>query len=96
MASAVAVSAMRGTLAKRSCSTVSARYSGRKSWPHWLTQWTSSIANKLSKPRACSESSSARKRGVVTRSGAAYSKAMSPRSKTLLDRVRLVACFAWS
>src|SRR6185312_10761574 len=37
-ASAVAVRAMRGTFGKRSCSTVSSRYSGRKSWPHCDTQ----------------------------------------------------------
>src|SRR3990172_2299038 len=44
--SAVAVSAMRGTAGKRSCNIVSARYSGRKSWPHCETQCASSIANR--------------------------------------------------
>jgi hypothetical protein len=43
--SAVAVSAMRGTSGKRSCSTESWRYSGRKSWPHCDTQCASSMAN---------------------------------------------------
>ena len=42
--SAVAVSAMRGTSGKRSCSTESCRYSGRKSWPHCETQCASSMA----------------------------------------------------
>ncbi len=64
--SAVAVSAMRGTPGKRSCSTVSLRYSGRKSWPHWETQWASSMANSaISQP-----ASRSRKPGVSSRSGA--------------------------
>jgi hypothetical protein len=46
IASAVAVSAMRGTPGKRSCSCASCRYSSRKSWPHWLTQCASSMANR--------------------------------------------------
>jgi hypothetical protein len=60
---------------------VSARYSGRKSWPHWLTQCASSMANRLSSPRSCRRVELARKRGVVSRSGAAYSSVMSPRSR---------------
>ena len=43
-ASAVAVTASRGTPGKISASRPSMRYSGRKSWPHWLTQCASSIA----------------------------------------------------
>ena len=77
-ASAVAVSASRGTPAKRSCSTLRPRYSSRKSWPHWLTQCASSMANRLSSWRSCSESSIARKRGVRMRSGAAYSSTSRP------------------
>src|SRR6218665_92288 len=77
-ASAVAVSAMRGTPGERWCSTVSARYSGRKSWPHWLTQCASSIANRLSWRCWYSPSSRPRKRGVFSRSGAAYSSVMAP------------------
>ena len=42
--SAVAVRAMRGTAGKRSCSSDSCRYSGRKSWPHCDTQCASSTA----------------------------------------------------
>ena len=43
--SAVAVSATRGTWGNNSRNLASSRYSGRKSWPHWLTQWASSMAN---------------------------------------------------
>ena len=43
-ASAVAVTARRGTSGNSSASRPSIRYSGRKSWPHWLTQWASSMA----------------------------------------------------
>ena len=53
--SAVAVSAMRGTLGKRSARTLSWRYSGRKSWPHWETQCASSMANSDSSVRASSD-----------------------------------------
>ena len=49
--SAVAVSAMRGTPGKRSCSTESCRYSGRKSWPHCETQCASSMAKSASRAR---------------------------------------------
>ena len=89
-ASAVAVSAMRGTSGKRSCSSDRPRYSSRKSWPHWLTQCASSIANRLSRPRSCSESSIARKRGVRMRSGAAYSSTRRPAQQLALDAPRLV------
>ena len=65
-ASAVAVSAMRGTCGKRSCSTESWMYSGRKSCPHCDTQWASSMANRPMRER----SSKSRKRGVISRSGA--------------------------
>ena len=58
--SAVAVSAMRGTPGKRSCSSDSCRYSGRKSWPHCDTQCASSMANSAMRAR----SSSSRQRGV--------------------------------
>src|SRR3989338_7953122 len=44
--SAVAVSAMRGTLGKRSCNIVSSRYSLRKSCPHCETQCASSMAKR--------------------------------------------------
>ena len=47
-ASAVAVTARRGTWGKTSASRPSMRYSGRKSWPHWLTQCASSIATRAS------------------------------------------------
>ena len=47
--SAVAVSAMRGTPGKRSASTDSRRYSGRKSCPHCDTQCASSMAKSASR-----------------------------------------------
>ena len=76
-ASAVAVSAMRGTSGQRSCSSVSWRYSGRKSWPHCETQCASSMANSAMRAR----SSSDRNRGVSSRSGATYSRSSSPREQ---------------
>ena len=63
--SAVAVSAIRGICGQRSCSTVSWRYSGRKSWPHCDTQWASSMANRAIWLRDSSD----RKRPVSSRSG---------------------------
>ena len=45
--SAVAVRAMTGTPANRSRIKPNWAYSGRKSWPHWLMQWASSMANRL-------------------------------------------------
>ena len=59
---------------KRSCSSDSCRYSGRKSWPHCDTQCASSMAN--SAIRDCSSSSSMR--GMTSRSGATYSRSSSP------------------
>ena len=53
--SAVAVSAMRGTFGKRSASTFSWRYSGRKSCPHCETQCASSMANSDSSVRVSSD-----------------------------------------
>ena len=47
-------------------STSSCRYSGRKSWPHWETQWASSMAKSAMRQR----SSSARVRSWSRRSGA--------------------------
>ena len=41
---AVAVKACRLTPGNSSRSRPSWRYSGRKSWPHWLMQWASSMA----------------------------------------------------
>ncbi len=69
-----AAGAMRGTAGKRSCSTDSWIYSGRKSWPHCDTQCASSIANRPIRAR----SSRSRKRGVIRRSGATYSRSSSP------------------
>ena len=43
-AAAVAVTARRGASGNTSASRPSIRYSGRKSCPHWLTQWASSMA----------------------------------------------------
>ena len=66
-ASAVAVSAMRGTSGKRSASTDSAMYSGRKSWPHCETQCASSMANSA---MLALRQQATRQRGVTSRSGA--------------------------
>jgi hypothetical protein len=63
--SAVAVSARRGTAAKRSRSTPSSRYSGRKSCPHWATQCASSMAKSARRAR----SSWARNPSPTSRSG---------------------------
>ena len=63
-ASAVAVSAMRGTCGQRSCSTSSSRYSGRKSWPHCDTQCASSIANSASWQRSSSDRKRAREQAL--------------------------------
>ncbi len=48
---AVAVSAIIGARTT-SRSSRRRRYSGRKSWPHWLTQWASSIATSAIGARA--------------------------------------------
>src|SRR5690554_7568826 len=53
--SAVAVSAMRGTPGNSSASCPSCRYSGRKSCPHWDTQWASSMANRARSEEHTSE-----------------------------------------
>ena len=76
--SAVAVQASRGTPAKRSASTASCRYSGRKSCPHWETQWASSIATSDRPPVA--RASRSRVRSCNSRSGATYSRSSSPRA----------------
>ncbi len=47
-ASAVAVTASRGTCGNTSANRPRLRYSGRKSWPHWLTQCASSTATTAS------------------------------------------------
>ncbi len=65
-ASAVAVSAIRGTSGQRSRSSDSAPYSGRKSCPHCETQCASSIAKSASRHWA----SSSRVRASIRRSGA--------------------------
>ena len=65
-ASAVAVSAMRGTSGSARAAATAGRYSGRKSWPHCETQCASSMANSAMRAR----SSSSRQRGVSRRSGA--------------------------
>ena len=78
--SAVAVSAIRGTSGKRVASRPSPRYSGRKWWPHWLTQCASSMANSASGRRA-------RKSSVPSsssRSGETYSSLMAPRARSRL------------
>ena len=43
-ASAVAVTARRGTFGKHLGQPAEHAVLGRKSWPHWLTQWASSMA----------------------------------------------------
>ena len=65
---AVAVKAMTGTQGKWSRNSVSWRYSGRKSCPHSLMQWASSIAMRPigRRPR------SAKTPGTMSRSGARY------------------------
>src|SRR6185312_353518 len=74
LASAVAVSAIRGTSGNRSASTARRMYSGRKSCPHWDTQCASSIANSASGVA----SSRSRQRSVSRRSGATYRRSSSP------------------
>ena len=64
-------------IGKRSCSC-ELQILGPEVVPHWLTQCASSMAKRLKSPRSCSEVSWARKRGVVMRSGAAYSSARRP------------------
>ncbi len=44
------------------------RYDGRKSWPHWDTQWASSTATKGMAASAANST----KRGSARRSGATY------------------------
>ena len=61
---AVAVSAIIGALANDR-SSASRMYSGRKSWPHWLTQCASSTANSATRVRA----SMRRKLSSAARSG---------------------------
>ena len=63
---AVAVSAMHGGLPSRCRTSPSRMYSGRKSCPHWLTQWASSIARNLGRRSA----SNGRKSAAKNRSGA--------------------------
>ena len=64
-ASAVAVSAMRGTARESArAGSESWMYSGRKSWPHCETQCASSMANRAMRRAACSRSSRSRKRSV--------------------------------
>ena len=74
---AVAVSATTGgrtgRLATKSAMPV---YAGRKSWPHWLTQWASSTAR--SGTRACA--ANARNAGSARRSGATYMRSYQPSS----------------
>ena len=55
---------MRGTPGKRSCNTVSARYSGRKSWPHCETQCASSMANRARSGSSCCRRSSRFRKSV--------------------------------
>ena len=66
---AVAVSAISGTSGKRRRSSLSWRYSGRKSWPQSLMQCASSIAIIATFQRAMR----ARNPGIISRSGATYS-----------------------
>ena len=82
MASAVAVSAMRGTFGKRSCSTVSWMYSGRKSCPHCDTQCASSIANSADR-RACEQDrGSAASAGAPARRTAGRARRRATRARS--------------
>ena len=63
---AVAVSAIIGASGNNSRNEASWRYSGRKSWPHSLMQWASSIASKC----AFHFCKSSRKPESISRSGA--------------------------
>ena len=87
MASAVAVSAMRGTPGK--CCVISARrrYSGRKSCPHWLH--AVSLVDREQRDAAAVRDllSTARNEGSSSRSGATYSRSSSP----ALQRARMAA-----
>ena len=93
-ASAVAVSAMRGTPAKRSCSTLRPRYSSRKSWPHWLTQCASSMANRLSSWRSCSESSMRQEARRQDALGRRVQQHQPARAQLALDRPTRPGCRA--
>ena len=78
---------MRGTLGKRSCRIESCTYSGRKSCPHCDTQCASSMAKSAISMR----SSNSRKRGVIKRSGATYSRSSSLASNRRSTRAAAIA-----
>ena len=67
---AVAVNAWMAASGKASRRTASCRYSGRKSCPHWLMQWASSMAKNATPARL----SNPRQVGSTSRSGATYSR----------------------
>ncbi len=78
---AVAVNAWSDTDGNSSRSRPSCRYSGRKSWPHWLMQCASSIAMKRRRA-CCSMRRSAWLPSPTMRSGDTYSSRQRP-SRTL-------------
>ena len=69
---AVAVNAWNDTPGKSSRSRPSCRYSGRKSWPHWLMQCASSMAMNRTPPAAAG-AGSAWLPSPTSRSGDTYS-----------------------
>jgi hypothetical protein len=66
---AVAVSATVTGSPSRRRNSPTARYAGRRSWPHLLTQWASSIASSRTPPGHASSASA--KPGRPIRSGVA-------------------------
>ncbi len=71
---AVAVRARTGGRPRSSTASPRVRNSGRKSWPHWLTQWASSTTNRSTAPPL----SRVRKSGSAMRSGVVKTNATRP------------------
>jgi len=80
---AVAVSAIIAAFTTAR-SSASRRYSGRKSWPHWLTQCASSIAIIAIFVRP----SRRLKPSSTARSGETYSSSSAPRTSRAIVSVR--------